>query len=115
MDTETKQINRLSVAEKKRLLADLLQQQQRQPHRAPLSFAQERLWFLAQLEPDNPSYNVPVALRLHGDLNVVALENSINAIVARHETLRTKFAAVDGEPFQVVSSDPLRLEFVDVT
>jgi aspartate racemase len=115
MDTETKQINRLSVAEKKRLLADLLQQQQRQPQRAPLSFAQERLWFLAQLEPDNPSYNVPVALRLHGDLNVVALENSINAIVARHETLRTKFAAVDGEPFQVVSSDPLRLEFVDLT
>jgi aspartate racemase len=115
MDTETKQINRLSVAEKKRLLADLLQQQQRQPQRAPLSFAQERLWFLAQLEPDNPSYNVPVALRLHGDLDVVALENSINAIVARHETLRTKFAAVDGEPFQVVSSDPLRLEFVDLT
>src|SRR5689334_23088501 len=115
MDTEIKQINGLSVAEKKRLLADLLQRQQQQPQRAPLSFAQERLWFLAQLEPDNPSYNVPVALRLNGELNVVALENSINAIVTRHETLRTKFAAIDGEPFQIVSSDPVPVEFVDLT
>ena len=114
MNTETKQLDRLSVAEKKRLLADLLQQQRR-PQRVPLSFAQERLWFLAQLEPDNPSYNVPVALRLNGDLNVVALEKSINAIVTRHETLRTKFAAVDGEPFQVVSADAVAVEFVDLT
>ena len=115
MNSELKQINGLSVEEKKRLLADLLQRQQRQPQRAPLSFAQERLWFLAQLEPDNPSYNVPVALRLNGDLNVAALEKSLNAIVTRHETLRTKFAAVDGEPFQIVSTDPLTVEFVDLT
>src|SRR5689334_18826972 len=114
MNSEIKQINQLSVAEKKRLLADLLQQQRR-PQRVPLSFAQERLWFLAQLEPDNPSYNVPVALRLNGDLNVAALEKSLNAIVTRHETLRTKFAAVDGEPFQIVSTDPLTVEFVDLT
>ncbi len=114
MNSEIKQINGLSVEEKKRLLADLLQQQRR-PQRIPLSFAQERLWFLNQLEPDNPSYNVPVALRLNGDLNVGALEKSINAIVARHETLRTKFAAVDGEPFQVVSNDTVTVEFVDLT
>jgi aspartate racemase len=114
MNSETKQIDGLSVAEKKRLLADLLQRQQRQPQSAPLSFAQERLWFLAQLEPDNPSYNVPVALRLNGDLNVVALEKSLNAIVTRHETLRTKFAAVDGEPFQVVSNDAVTVEFRDL-
>ena len=115
MNTEIKQINGLSLEEKKRLLADLLERQQRQPQRAPLSFAQERLWFLAQLEPDNASYNVPVALRLNGDLNVVALEDSINAIVTRHETLRTKFAAVDGEPFQVVSNDPITVDFLDLT
>ena len=115
MDTEIKQINGLSVEEKKRLLADLLQRQQRQPQRVPLSFAQERLWFLAQLEPDNASYNVPVALRLNGDLNVVALEHSINAIVTRHETLRTKFAAVDGEPFQLVSTDRITVDVVDLT
>src|SRR5689334_894051 len=115
MNSELKQINGLSVEEKKRLLADLLQRQQAQPQRVPLSFAQERLWFLAQLEPDNPSYNVPVALRLNGELNVVALEDSINAIVTRHETLRTRFAAVEGEPFQVVSTDTLTVEFVDLT
>jgi len=115
MDTEIKQINGLSVGEKKRLLADLLQRQQRQPQRVSLSFAQERLWFLAQLEPDNPSYNVPVALCLNGDLNVTALEHSINAIVTRHETLRTKFAAVDGEPFQLVSADPVTVDFIDLT
>src|SRR6185436_5511609 len=97
MNSQIKQINGLSVEEKKRLLADLLQRQQLDQQRIPLSFAQERLWFLTQLEPENPSYNVPVALRLSGDLNVVALENSINAIVSRHETLRTKFSAVDGE------------------
>src|SRR5690242_18418956 len=114
MDTEIKQINGLSVAEKKRLLADLLQRQQQQPQRAPLSFAQERLWFLAQLEPDDPSYNVPVALRLNGDLNVTALEKSLNAIVTRHETLRTKFTAVDGEPFQVVSNDSITIDSVDL-
>jgi aspartate racemase len=113
MNSQIKQINELSVEEKKRLLADLLQRQQQ---RIPLSFAQERLWFLTQLEPENPSYNVPVALRLTGDLNVVALEKSISAIVSRHETLRTKFSAVDGEPFQFVSAGKtVSLEFVDLT
>ncbi|HEX6719581.1 MAG TPA: amino acid adenylation domain-containing protein [Pyrinomonadaceae bacterium] len=116
MNDQIKQMNGLSVEEKKRLLADLLQSQQRDPEKVPLSFAQERLWFLAQLEPENPSYNVPVALRLSGDLNVQALEKSINAIVARHETLRTTFALVDGEPFQFVSGNgTTTLEFVDLT
>lgn len=116
MNSQIKQLNGLSVEEKKRLLADLLQRQQLEQQRIPLSFPQERLWFLTQLEPENPSYNVPVALRLSGDLNVVALENSINAIVSRHETLRTKFSAVDGEPFQFVSAGKTAsLEFVDLT
>ena len=116
MNSQIKQLSGLSVEEKKRLLADLLQRQKLEQERVPLSFAQERLWFLTQLEPDNPSYNVPVALRLAGDLNVVAVEKSINTIVARHETLRTKFAAVDGEPFQFVSRDKTaNVEFVDLT
>src|SRR5690348_11367253 len=116
MNSQIKQLNGLSVEEKKRLLADLLQRQQLDQERIPLSFAQERLWFLAQLEPDNPSYNVPVALRLSGQLNVAALEKSVNAIVARHEILRTKFAAVDGEPFQFVSrAETANVAFVDLT
>src|SRR5437763_1388636 len=104
MNGQTKQINGLSLEEKRRLLAELLQQRPSEPKRFPLSFAQERLWFLTQLDPDNPSYNVPVALRLTGDLDVAALEKSITAIVERHETLRTTFAEIDGEPFQFVSN-----------
>src|SRR5262249_26124977 len=68
-----------------------------------LSFAQERLWFLDQLEPGNPFYNVPLALSLKGGLAVSALENSINAVVQRHEVLRTTFPAVDGRPVQMVA------------
>ena len=104
MNGQTKQINGLSLEEKRRLLAELLQQRPSEPKRFPLSFAQERLWFLTELDPDNPSYNVPVALRLTGDLDVAALEKSITAIVERHETLRTTFAEIDGEPFQFVSN-----------
>src|SRR5919202_2516004 len=69
----------------------------------PLSFAQEGLWFLSQLEPTNPFYNEPLALRLHGTLNVVALEKSLNKIIQRHEALRTNFAMVDGQPVQVIA------------
>src|SRR5436190_16000829 len=115
MNGQIKQINGLSVEEKRRLLAELLQRQALEPKRLPLSFAQERLWFLAELDPENPSYNVPVALRLTGKLDVAALEKSINAIVERHETLRTTFAAVDGEPFQFVSGGATTtLELIDL-
>jgi amino acid adenylation domain-containing protein len=69
----------------------------------PLSFAQRRLWFLAQLEPESPVYNIPAAYRLSGTLNVTALERSLSEIVRRHDTLRTTFHARDGQPFQLVS------------
>ncbi len=68
----------------------------------PLSFAQQRLWFLEQLEPDGP-YKVPAAFRLRGRLNVGALEQSVNEVVRRHEVLRTTFAEVEGRPVQVVA------------
>ena len=69
----------------------------------PTSFAQQRLWFLSQLEPDSPAYNIPAALRLSGELNVRVLEQSLNEIVRRHEALRTTFVAVEGKPAQVVA------------
>jgi amino acid adenylation domain-containing protein/non-ribosomal peptide synthase protein (TIGR01720 family) len=69
----------------------------------PLSFAQQRLWFLDQMEPGTPAYNIPLALRLHGPLNTSALEQSLNAIVARHEVLRTTFATHDGQPSQLIA------------
>src|SRR5215213_3973806 len=69
----------------------------------PLSFSQQRMWLLDQLEPDTPTYNLSQALRLSGTLEVEALKRSIEGIVSRHEALRTTFAAVDGEPVQVIS------------
>jgi amino acid adenylation domain-containing protein len=71
--------------------------------RAPLSFAQSRLWFIDQLEPGSLAYNLPAAVRLSGRLDVAALAGSLDAIARRHETLRTTFEAVQGEPRQVIS------------
>lgn len=68
----------------------------------PLSFAQQRLWFLEQLEPGVPTYNIPIAMRISGDLKVQALEDSLNEIIRRHEVLRTGIRAVDGKPEQVI-------------
>ncbi|MEG3936147.1 amino acid adenylation domain-containing protein [Microcoleus sp. T3_B1] len=69
----------------------------------PLSFPQEQLWFLNQLDPNNVSYNELFALRFLGVLNIVALEQSLNKIVARHAALRTNFATVNGQPVQVIA------------
>lgn len=75
---------------------------QARPAHIPLSFAQERLWFLNQWQPESSVYNVPAAIHLTGSLNVTALEESLNQVVHRHEVLRTRFAAVEGQPFQVI-------------
>jgi len=71
----------------------------------PLSFAQERLWFLEQLEPGNTAYNIAAAYRLRGPLDVAALERSLNEIVRCHEVLRTTFATMDGRPVQVIAPE----------
>jgi natural product biosynthesis luciferase-like monooxygenase protein/FkbM family methyltransferase len=68
----------------------------------PASFAQERFWFLHQLAPESTAYNISAAVQLIGGLNVAALQQSLNAIVRRHEALRTAFVAIDGRPMQVV-------------
>jgi len=68
-----------------------------------LSFAQQRLWFIDQLEPGLSAYNIPAAVRLEGPLNVAALERALNEIVARHESLRTTFGRVDGRPTQSIA------------
>jgi amino acid adenylation domain-containing protein len=69
----------------------------------PLSFAQERLWFIDRMEPGNATYNIPAALRLSGALDERALERALGEIVRRHEALRTVFAEVDGSPVQVIA------------
>ena len=68
----------------------------------PLSFAQQRLWFLDQLEPGSPFYNIPVALRIRGELNLEALQKTLSEIVRRHEVLRTTFKNVEGKPVVVI-------------
>src|SRR5271170_667595 len=93
----------LSVVEQKELLVGLLSEK---PKRVfPLSMAQQRLWFLDQLHPGNPAYNVPFGLRLRGHLIPDALELSVRRLVQRHEILRTSFEIEAGYPVQVVASD----------
>ncbi|HEX2740525.1 MAG TPA: amino acid adenylation domain-containing protein [Rubrobacter sp.] len=72
--------------------------------RLPLSFSQQRMWLLDQLEPGTPTYHISHALRLSGTLDTGALKRSLTEIVSRHEALRTTFAAEDGEPVQVISA-----------
>jgi amino acid adenylation domain-containing protein len=72
------------------------------PDVLPLSFSQERLWFLYQVKPDSPVYNVPLVFCLRGGLNIPALERSIDLIIGRHEALRTVFPFKDGQVSQVV-------------
>ena len=81
----------------------------------PLSFAQTRLWFLDQLQPLSAFYNIPLALRLSGQLNIAAIESSINEIIQRHEALRTNFTTQEGQPVQIIASTlNLKLLVVDL-
>jgi non-ribosomal peptide synthetase component F len=73
---------------------------------ASLSSGQHRLWFLDQLEPGDPSYNIAVAVRLDGALSFPALEQALNEVMARHEGLRTQFKSLNGEPVQVITAVP---------
>ncbi len=81
----------------------------------PLSFAQQRLWFLDQLEPGSPFYNIPVALRIRGELNIDALQKTLSEIVRRHEVLRTTFKNVEGKPvLEVHSPGPVEIPLDDL-
>ncbi len=68
----------------------------------PLSFAQQRLWFLEQLLPNQPFYNAPLAFEVQGHLRVDVLTHSLTEICRRHEVLRTTFAPIEGRPLQVI-------------
>ncbi|HST62687.1 MAG TPA: condensation domain-containing protein, partial [Longimicrobium sp.] len=82
----------------------------------PLSFAQQRLWFIEQLEPGSTAYHMPSALRLRGPLDPRALERALGEVVRRHEALRTTFGETEGVPFQVVHpAGTARLELADLS
>ncbi|MEW6736516.1 MAG: SDR family NAD(P)-dependent oxidoreductase, partial [Acidobacteriota bacterium] len=82
----------------------------------PLSFAQQRLWFIDQLEPNRSLYNIPMALRLNGKLDISALELTLSEIIRRHESLRTSFPTVNGQVSQSVSApQPISLRIIDLS
>jgi amino acid adenylation domain-containing protein len=86
------------------------------PPTVPLSYAQERLWLLDQLSTSKTAYNMPVALRLQGALNVAAVEQTLAELLRRHESLRTRFASESDEPVQVIDPPaPLPLAVVDLS
>src|SRR4051794_36986427 len=81
----------------------------------PAPFARSRVWFLHQFAPTSSVYNAPAPMRVKAPLDAAVLERSLNEIVRRHETLRTTFATVDGEPVQVIAPEStLALEVVDL-
>ncbi|NET39957.1 MAG: non-ribosomal peptide synthetase, partial [Cyanothece sp. SIO1E1] len=115
----SEQIARLSPAKQQLLLRQLQQRQSptverphliecqsRRSHTFPLSFAQQRLWFLDQLEPGSSAYNMPVALGLSGQLHIGALKQSLLEVVNRHESLRTTFSTQADQPIQVITPTP---------
>ncbi len=98
-----------------KIAATNIEQIARSP-KLPLSFAQQRLWFLAQLEPNSAYYNISAAVRLHGQLNVEALQQSFTEIIARHEALRTNFLTIEGQAIAVINAaTPLTLPIIDIS
>lgn len=127
MNDIAKQITELSV-EKRQLLERYLKNaglnlteamivpQRRDTNKFRLSFAQERLWFLDQLEPNRPIYNVSDTHYFKGPLDHDALQRSLTEVVRRHESLRTTFQTVAGEPVQVIAPpQPLSLQVIDLS
>ena len=92
-----------TLEEKRARLAEALRRKARAPIKAPLSFGQQRLWFVDQLDPGSPLYNITFSFRATGGLRLKVLQQAIDALVERHEPLRTTFGMVDGEPVQLIS------------
>jgi hypothetical protein len=115
MSNLSKNIGELSQDERELLELLLLEEDGGGPDAFGLSYAQRRLWFLDQLEPGSPAFNIATAVRLRGPLDVATFGRSLNEIVRRHETLRTTFSTDGGRPVQVVApSLELTLEVSDL-
>ncbi|RKH54663.1 amino acid adenylation domain-containing protein, partial [Corallococcus llansteffanensis] len=87
---------------------------QPRPDALPLSFAQQRLWFLHQFKPGDTAYNISASIRMEGELDIGALEHALTGLVLRHEVLRTHFASTEAGPVQVISQTPPTLAHVDL-
>ncbi len=104
-------ISTMGREERRLLLTELLAKRSARPRRFPLSFAQERLWFLEQMQPGGSAYHVVAALRIGGPLRPSLIEAALREVVRRHDTLRTTFAANQGRAFQIVSPE-VRLDLL---
>lgn len=104
MRTSSADVGQLSAQQKRALLEQMLLQRASQPKDRPLSIGQERLYRLVRLDPDVPLYNVAVAYRLGGPLDLRAMEQAVHRIEDRHEILRTTFPLVEGEPVQHIAA-----------
>jgi amino acid adenylation domain-containing protein len=124
-DLLNQRLAQLSPEKRALLEAQILKKQQKpassqipkrsQQSPCALSFAQQRLWFLAQLQPDSASYNIPIALHFPSELDLSALQQALNAIVERHEVLRTTFDLIADEPVQVIQLPrPVNLVIIDL-
>ncbi len=89
--------------EKRKLLELKLKQKGAKFNSFPLSFAQQRMWFLDQMEPGSPVYNIPVAWKISGDFDIAIFKKALDAIIKRHEILRTNFVTIAGKGMQVIS------------
>src|SRR6267154_22638 len=94
-----------NLSEGKRRLLELMGRQRGRAKVYPLSYGQQRLWFIDQLEPGGAAYNVPLAVRLRGDLKPEAVKKSLEKIAQRHEVLRTRFRTHEGRPVQVIAEE----------
>lgn len=81
-----------------------LQKIKRDRSALPLSYAQQRLWFLDQLEPGSTAYNIPGSMHMKGDLNIAAMEQALSEVIRRHEALRTSFPIINGQPVQAIAA-----------
>ena len=103
MSQPTETTQQLTPDERRRLLAQMLQEKAARAAERRLSLGQERLWLMTRLEPDSALYNIAVGYRLYGPLDLSALEDGIRRIAERHEVLRSTFATRDGQPFAIVA------------
>ncbi|MEP2639437.1 amino acid adenylation domain-containing protein, partial [Roseobacter sp.] len=107
-------ISKMDAAQKRALLAAKLATPPKGPRHAPLSLAQQRLWFIDQMDPGRSVYTICVALRIEGDLDQTRLTTALDQIYARHDSLRTRFADRDGTPVQIIDpAAPLPLDHRD--
>jgi amino acid adenylation domain-containing protein len=116
MSTTYADIAHLDPAQKRALLEQVLREKARKPKLFPLSFAQQRLWFLDKLQPNSAAYNVPTVVRLAGPIQLEAFKTALDQVVARHESLRTTFEGAEDAPTQKINPpSSVNLKLIDLS